>query len=415
VGAQTGFEVQPNKVRLSPQMKPLLGGHLYWTVDRDFMKGGGHRKVQFVLKTAFEMDKEACTYNKNQEVACQGDKSQTKPANGAADIHGVLCIKMVRHTDKDAPEVVTGHIAHEDGSLGACPYVYNEPRTEEDKEKCYEPDSDPLKLFREQKIKCFSNVNPVMTGIQGRPYHKNNEDECKKSGGGEYCPIVGVENKFKIRSKYEEENVNEVSRKLNGRNIVVGLLVHTVVVPEDVTGIIAYLAGPEGTVIDINQGMLLTPCTYGGGQVDLLRDSNVSVMCSHNTETIRDGVAGMIRAPGFHSASDIYWNNFLSGAKVPAEDLAEPLPAGEVPGPWRLGQMNDADTYDGLPGWDNATRAISPKMWHLAQQAPALETYVALCAQALVPHPAPLVTPYLALPPTFPHPFSPLAPHLFLP
>jgi len=109
----------------SPRMKPLLAGHLYWSVDRDFMKDGSKRKVTFTLLSTFEADDDSCTYNRGAAVLCQGSASKTKPLNAVADVHGVLCIKMIRHNDNtDDPEVVTPNMRNADLSMGPCPYTW---------------------------------------------------------------------------------------------------------------------------------------------------------------------------------------------------------------------------------------------------------------------------------------------------
>jgi hypothetical protein len=106
-------------------MKPLLAGHLYWSVDRDFMNDRSKRKVTFTLLSTFEADDESCTYNRGAAVLCQGSASKTKPPNGVADVHGVLCIKMIRHNDdNDSPEVVTPNMRNADLSMGPCPYTW---------------------------------------------------------------------------------------------------------------------------------------------------------------------------------------------------------------------------------------------------------------------------------------------------
>lgn len=103
---------------------------------------------------------------------------------------------------------------------------------------------------------------------------------------------------------------------------------------------------------------------------------------SHNTMDLR--THGGIRAPGFHSASDRYWNGFLNDAQVPVADMAETLTAGSnTDSPWRVGKMGSAerDTYNGLPrAQSNERKGMSELVWPLHKQAPALETYVPLCA-----------------------------------
>ena len=242
----------------SPNMKPLLGGHLYWRVDRDFMKGGNDRQVHFTLLTAFEANEKACIYSAGDRVMCGGDGSTEKPPNGAADVHGVLCVKMIRHQDSnDKPEIITPNIRNPDGTMGACPYVH-ELQTwrlnAEDQTLCLT--GDLVTLWRDNRLRCYSNIHPAMTSVGGNAYRPANSSDA-------VLPIIGTENNFEVLSIHESDNVNEALRKINRRKIVFGAKQHTVIVPEDVSGIVAYLAAPNGTIILAGQGgsVLLPACT----------------------------------------------------------------------------------------------------------------------------------------------------------
>ena len=65
---------------------------------------------------------------------------------------------------------------------------------------------------------------------------------------------------MEVLTIHDDDAVNTLNYKLNRRKIVFGAKQHTVIVPEDVTGIVAYLAAPNGTVIGDEQGMLLQSC-----------------------------------------------------------------------------------------------------------------------------------------------------------
>lgn len=153
--------------RTSPHMKPLLGGHLYWEVDKDFLQGGSNRKVKFTLRTTFEADDDACEYNLDNVVSCQGAGSKTKPKNGVADVHGVLCVKMIRHHDStDDPEIVTPHIKNpDDDSIGPCPYTWETLREEtlaqssDTIHPCESSEKDLIDNWNDG-LKCYSNVHP---------------------------------------------------------------------------------------------------------------------------------------------------------------------------------------------------------------------------------------------------------------
>jgi len=356
---------------MSPNMKPLIGGHLYWTVDKRFGEGGRNRKVTFTLTTAFEADDAACTYNKGAAVSCQGPDS-TNPKNGVADVHGVLCIKMIRHTDQnDSPEIVTAQINNEDGSLGPCPYVWKTTRndlSDADDTKCR--NADPAANW-DSGIKCYSNVHPLLTSISGTSFRPASGTTA------EVLSSVGTENDFEVLTVHDDEKINVFNYKINHRKIVFGAKQHTVIVPDDVTGIVAYLAAANGTIIGADQGMLMQPCNSKGN--NLLITSPDPVMCSHNTQDVRD--ENGIKAPAFHSQADTYWNQFLDDAVVPTEEMLQPYADATNPDVGRLGRLPTGKSYSG-EAWavNDATRGMSEEMWALKKQSPALETYVPLCS-----------------------------------
>ena len=368
VDGQATSYVDHTKAAESPSMQPLLGGHLYWTVDKNFMAGGRNRKVKLTLLSAFEMD-DRCTYTVGSAIDC-------KSTNGAADVHGILCVKMIKHDTNDLPQVVTAHI-DADGKLGECPYVWDSFRpslSAEDQAKCKTQGAeiDNWKIG----IKCHSNVHPALTTVGGKGYRGT------ASGQATGYATVGTENDFTTLAVHVSESATVRGRKVNGRKVVFGAKTHMLIVPEDVTGVVAYLAGVNGTVIDHTQGMLLPPCEARGENKLILADT--PVMCSHNTMQLRE--EGSIKSNGFHSGADVYWKDFLSDATVPVAELVQAPSDGTVPAPWRVGQMGVAsgevrDTYDGLPQQDGDDfKGMSDKLWSLMRQAPALETYVPLCS-----------------------------------
>ena len=250
----TVARVGGQQVQTSPYMKPLLGGHLYWRVNKNFEKGGRERQVHFTLLTAFEANEDACIYSAGDRVMCGSDASKEKPPNGAADVHGVLCVKMIRHTDADVPQIITPNIRNPDGTMGACPYVHELQTwrlTQPEQELCLtEPDLVKNWVDRMPPVRCYANIHPAMTSVGGFAYRPANSSDA-------VLPIIGTENNFDVLSVHASDNVNEALRKTNGRKIVFGAKQHTVIVPEDVSGIVAYLAAPNGTVILAGQGRVI--------------------------------------------------------------------------------------------------------------------------------------------------------------
>jgi hypothetical protein len=284
-------------VQSSPFMKPLLGGHLYWRVNRDFMKGGKERQVHFTLLTAFEANEDACIYSAGDRVMCGGDGTKESPPNGAADVHGVLCVKMIRHQDTDdKPQIITPNIRNADGTMGACPYVHELQTwrlTSEEQSLCLTDDL--VKIWRDNMppVRCYSNIHPAMTSVGGNAYRPANSSDA-------VLPVIGTENNFDVLSIHESDNVNEALRKINRRKIVFGAKQHTVIVPEDVSGIVAYLAAPNGTVILAGQGVCV--CCFRRAQRRCSSSLIVYILSSSSCTHIKQGCC-FRRAIGESSSS----------------------------------------------------------------------------------------------------------------
>jgi hypothetical protein len=142
-------------------MKPLLGGTLYWTVNPEFNTGAEEeapqkRTVDFVMLTTFEMDS-GCTYSFGNRVTCAGKK------NGAADVHGVLCVKAIKQLSPSSnPEYATRHIAGENGAIGECPYVWKTPR---DPTQIGDCQTKPPQVNWLAGIQCYGNVEPQYNNL----------------------------------------------------------------------------------------------------------------------------------------------------------------------------------------------------------------------------------------------------------
>lgn len=116
----------------------------------------------------------------------------------------------------------------------------------------------------------------------------------------------------------------------------------------------AYLAAPNGTVIARRQGILLPQCSLTSG----------TSLCSQNTDPGsfvaglgKDPVTGAING-GSHSPKDSYWSGF--GSTPAVDNLA--FARAQVLGGFYL---------------------TTPYTYPLVRQAPALETFVTLCADSL--------------------------------
>jgi hypothetical protein len=149
-------------------------------------------------------------------------------------------------------------------------------------------------------------------------------------------PTIGAENDFKVLAIHEADTAQRFDRKINNRKIVFGAKSHTVLVPEDVSGIVAYLAAPNGTVIGENQGMLLPPCELNGE--NLLIRSPTPVICRFRIDVCCGGsVCGVCGVCGgrteqmcisvrpyvdrYHTAMDLRANGGITTLNPPPSTL----------------------------------------------------------------------------------------------
>ena len=159
----------------------------------------------------------------------------------------------------------------------------------------------------------------------------------------------GLVNAFTCIGRHDTTDSSSFSRIANNVSFVTGVLTHTVTLDDDTEALVAYLAGPQGTVIGWSQGLLLPQCPGG---ITGTNQPNTGT-CSYNTfdpqsrwGTRRSDTAGSVAsAPSFHSSADAYWRQFSSLVKLSSAD-----------------QPNAA--------------------WSLRQQTPAFETFVSACAAA---------------------------------
>ena len=130
-------------------------------------------------------------------------------------------------------------------------------------------------------------------------------------------------------------------------NVVHGALKHTVMVDDDVTGLVAYLAAPNGTVISLAQGVLLPQCAFVDG----------TIPCSRNTnEKGHDDMTGALEGSHLHTIYDPFSGTWLEGA-----------------------------TNTDVPIGGSSAQRFTAFTWDQSKMTPALETYVPLCGRPGLP------------------------------
>ncbi len=201
---------------------------------------------------------------------------------------------------------------------------------------------------------CFSNINP------NDAFGSTFDVETQSDRPNINYAFVGVENSFQVRQSHIAPDVRVFGRLANQKRIVLGALAHTVYVRPETTGLLAYLAAPNGTVIDMKQGILLPQCKL-----------TTDISCSENTEQsfgraglVKDSMTGAV-VNGRHTAQDRYWANFLDGAEL---------------------DPNSPSLKSKLSEVYYAPESGTP-LYPLNRMSPALETYVPLCSDISISEP----------------------------
>ncbi len=233
--------------------------------------------------------------------------------------------------------------------MGPCAYSWRSLRSSLSQKRMDDCNENLVLAYTAQQINCFSNIHPE--DAFGSTYDVVKNDNKININ----YPFVGVENSFQVRQSHIDPDARVFGRLANGKRIVFGALAHSVYVNRSTVGLLAYLAAPNGTVIDLKQSILLPQCKL-----------STSISCSENTEPAF-GRVGLNKnsmtggsSTGRHTATDRYWANFLSNAQL------------------------DMNSPNNRPGRTEKYYQGSPAIFPLNSLTPALETYVPLCSDTSV-------------------------------
>mmetsp|Transcript_61092 Transcript_61092/g.144169 ORF Transcript_61092/g.144169 Transcript_61092/m.144169 type:complete len:1352 (+) Transcript_61092:198-4253(+) len=267
------------------QMQGLIGGHLSWAVDPEFMDGD--RYVDFELMTTF-VQKEGCSYVPGSTVQCPASVVTTPPngiqACGAGDntcklaeFYGVLCVAQLM-------EQVNGQGRR----------VYYVPRET----------NNPYfaQCVHQLNIRVGSQVYVVdNNGAQPDPLPTAEE--------------VGKVNAFTVMQVYDQNPLDAdlaEDRWRHGTKMVVGKLTHRVKVHPRASGVVAWLAPRIGFTNLLQQhGLLLPACTASASppRACLNNIGSLERTLSNDANTWQKANGAAIRAwSGLSfSAADGYW------------------------------------------------------------------------------------------------------------
>mmetsp|Transcript_14877 Transcript_14877/g.29870 ORF Transcript_14877/g.29870 Transcript_14877/m.29870 type:complete len:1377 (+) Transcript_14877:110-4240(+) len=305
------------------QMANLMGGHLSWAVDPEFMDG--NRYVDFELTTTF-VQKTGCSYTPGSSVTCTSMQAPTCTGTGAtlnkckvAEAFGVLCIAQLMEQVNNAGRRVL--------------YV-------------------PKELNNPQFAQCVHELNIQVEG-QGM---------VVTSDGASITPTteeVGAVNAFTVMQVHDQNPADAdmaEDRWRSNTRLVVGRLRHRVKVADGAAGLVAWLSprvGFENLVRE--RGLLLPAC--------LTTTGNSAEPCMSNLASF-----------GREVTADT--NSFEKDADGISAKAFKGLPFSSSDGYWH---PSLADRFKQFWGANRAECGNNIFGCHEAG-APALETYVPLCA-----------------------------------
>jgi len=281
------------------QMLKLVGGAMTWTVNPEFLLDPAKRTVTFRLRTSWALGKGVLTVagcdtpEAGKSVACPttgltgsgtaqcNSDSTIQDGCGVAEKFGVLCVaQLVRKSD---------------GNLYA---KYSDPNAQ-----CV---TEANAQFSQKYIAGSYNPDP------------SNKPRVRTDGSG--IPIkIGIPNKLTVQQIYKAPILDTLDPASAGRMpaasvVLTGTLSHTVLVEEDVSEVVAWLAPRTGFAnFGLKTGLLMPACS--------ISDANTPCMfneCSLQRKCENGECQGAALRPsmdGFAGA-DSFWENWGVSNKV---------------------------------------------------------------------------------------------------
>jgi len=227
--------------------QPTLGASLSWGVTHEFRRGvrEDDRTVTFTLHSAVRMAK-SCNYTVSQKVNCslpspgeqtcsdsdeecqQATDADMLRARAVMAEHGVLCVGQVVRTPDGALEMI---------------YVPSEAGNEPDDDLCA---SDSSRVV----AKRLSDGTYLSSPTSHSDSHKAGHIATNR---------LGKANDFLVTSLHYKDEALSAERRIQGMDVAMGVLVHTVHVDKQAVGLVAWLSMGVGTGPH-RGGILLPSC-----------------------------------------------------------------------------------------------------------------------------------------------------------
>ncbi len=287
--------------------QPILGASLSWAVTRGFRRAVQEedRTVTFTLHSAVRMAK-SCNYTVSQKINCSLPSTAEQTCSDSDDVcqratdtemlharavmaeHGVLCVGQVVRAPDGALELI---------------YVPSEAGNGPDDDSCA---SDSSRVVGMRLNNGTYSSSPTSRSHARRVGHIANNR-------------LGKANNFLVTSLHYKDETLSAERRIQGMDVALGVLVHTVHVDKEAVGLIAWLssgvgAGPRG-------GDILLPSCDDSARLE------EQGPCSTNTNvTAASGEARAFASP----AQAGYWHG-LAVAPPVARGVSDALIKTYVP------------------------------------------------------------------------------------
>ena len=276
--------------------QPILGASLSWAVDNGFRRGAHEddRTVTFTLHSAVRMSI-SCNYTLMQKVKCstsqieQECSASNNTCSRGGDVeapylravmaeHGVLCVGQVMRMPNGVLELV---------------YTPSEAHSDQMLETCVSDASDAVKRrLTDGTVSVVPSIPMQRSAAVGREGSRDASLDAPYVARSR----LGKVNDFLVTSLHNKHDPLSAERRVQGMNVAMGVLVHTVHVDKRAVGLIAWLSTADGA--GAGGGILLPNCVATESPDPCSTNVNLSAARGPSFVANSEYWDGMLRAQG---------------------------------------------------------------------------------------------------------------------
>lgn len=284
--------------------QPILGASLSWAIDSGFRRGVHQqdRTVTFTLHSAVRMST-LCNYTLEHSVNCSTSHlTQTCAPDNVCGLesdaetlgrqavkaeHGVLCIGQVVRTPNGVLELL---------------YTPSDANSGQGKDACASDASGAV------AARLPNGTYFTVATAPSSPAQSNGAAGGAAQRGATRVArsSLGKANAFTVTSLHHDADPLSLERRVQGMNVALGVLTHTVHVEKEAVGLIAWLSTDDGASIGVSHRDILLP-ECGRGDSTSIEPCSTNVNSSAAFEKDADDAKSSGASVGSSSAHSEYW------------------------------------------------------------------------------------------------------------